>query len=178
MILSSKSDITQDHLKEYLVYDPLSGHLTWRKKLSRKTVVGRRAGTRVKNRDNRIIKVFGHVYMEHRLIWLMYYGYMPKSHEHIDHINHCEHDNSIGNLRMVSQRENNKNNSIRKDNVLRVTGVWINKQNSRKKYMAEIKDGETRYLKSFYSLEAAIQQRKDWEVELGFHENHGTDKIV
>lgn len=178
MILDSKNDLTQELLHEYLDYDPVTGHLTWRKKLSRKTVIGKRAGTQVKGRDNRIIKIFGHVYIEHRLIWFYVHGHMLEPHEHVDHINHCESDNRICNLRKVTQAENNLNNSLRSDNALGVTGVWYRPRYSRKPYTAEIRLGGVRRTKSFATLEEAVAQRRVWEQELGFHPNHGIAKIV
>lgn len=178
MILASKSDITQAMLHEYLDYDPATGHLTWCKKLSRKTVIGKRAGTQVKGRDNRIIKIFGHVYIEHRLIWLYITGHMPGPDEHIDHINHCESDNQKSNLRLVSQAENNRNIPLRSDNALGVTGVWYRPRYTRKPYAAEISLGNVRKSKSFATLDEAVVQRRVWEQELGFHPNHGSKKIV
>jgi hypothetical protein len=178
MILVSKEDLTQAMLHEYLDYDPATGHLTWRKKLSRKTVIGKRAGTKVKDRHNRIIKIFGHVYIEHRIIWFYVHGHMPSPDEHIDHINHCESDNRISNLRLVTQAENNRNNSLRSDNALGVTGVWYRPRYTKKPYAAEIRLGAIRRTRSFATLEAAAEQRLAWEKELGFHPNHGSTKIV
>ena len=178
MILTSKSDITQALLHEYLDYDPATGHLIWRKRLSRKTVIGKRAGTQVKGRDNRIIKIFGHVYIEHRLIWFYITGHMPEPDEHIDHVNHCESDNRECNLRLVSQAENNRNNSLRSDNALGVTGVWYRPRYTKKPYAAEIRLGSIRKSKSFATLDEAIAQRQAWGQELGFHPNHGNKKIV
>lgn len=177
MILT-KNQITQQLLHEYLNYDPNTGHLTWKKKLCSKVVVGRRAGTKVRNRDNRIIKIFGQVFIEHRLIWLYVYGYYPKPHEHIDHINHDEQDNRISNLRLVSQRENNKNQSKRSDNTTGVVGVWVSTRNGAKKYMAEIHTANGKLRKSFYTLEEAKNQRKLWETQHGYHLNHGIDKPI
>lgn len=177
MILT-KNQVTQQLLHEYLDYDPNTGHLTWRKKLCSKVVVGRRAGTKVKNRDNRIIKIFGQVFIEHRLIWFYVHGYYPKPNEHIDHINHDEQDNRIANLRLVTQRENNKNQSKRFNNTTGVTGVWLSTRNGAKKYMAEIYTGNGRLRKSFYTLEEAKNQRKLWEVQYGYHPNHGIDKPI
>lgn len=172
----SKSELKPEHLKEYLSYDPITGHLTWIKKLSRKVVVGKRAGTQVKGRDNRIIKIFGEVYIEHRLIWFMQTGVWP---EHdIDHENHNESDNSWNNLKPKTKLENNKNNSLRKDNSLGITGVYVNNRNSKKKYTAEIRHSGERRCKNFFTLDEAILQRKAWEKEFGFHVNHGIQKPI
>lgn len=177
MKLNNKQDITQELLKEFLDYDPITGFLTWKKKLSRKTVVGKRAGTLVVGKDARNIKIFGHVYMEHRLIWLYVFGtYLSKS-EHIDHINHNESDNSLANLRLVSQRDNNKNLSRRSDNTTGVTGVWFNKRHLNKPYTAEIiSRAGSKKSKSFSTLEEAKLQREQWKFEEGYHTNHGIDK--
>lgn len=177
-MLLSKSQLTQEILKEFLHYDFKSGHLTWIKKLSSKTVVGRRAGSQVKGRNNRIIKIFGEVYIEHRLIWFYVTGHMPTSDEHVDHIDHDEANNAWDNLRLVSQAENNKNLSKKSNNTSGVMGVWVSKVNGDKKFIAEITLGAVRKRASFYTLEEAVQQRKLWESELGFHPNHGIDKPV
>lgn len=175
MILN-KSEITQDLLKEYLNYDKLTGELTWAKKLCSKTVVGRRAGTKVKGRDNRIIKIFGQVFIEHRLIWFMETGYMPT--EHIDHENHREDDNSWKNLRLVTQAVNNMNQSLRHDNKSGVIGVRFNDHNGLKKFTAEIRCNGKKRTKSFELFEEAVLQRSTWEKELGFHPNHGIEKPI
>lgn len=178
MILK-REDITQELLKEYLSYDPITGYLTWIKKLGRKVVVGDRAGCLVNGRDSRTIKIFGIVFLEHRLIWLYLYGYYPSKSEHIDHINHIEDDNSQRNLRLVSQAENNRNSSLRSDNALGRTGIWITKLNKYKKYVAEIRDEKgKKHSKAFYTLQEAIAQREAWEVQFGYHPNHGIIKPI
>lgn len=171
-----KSQITQALVQEYLDYDPVTGILTWKKKNSKKTVIGSRAGTDVKGRC-RIIQLFGNVIVEHRVIWLHYYGYMPKSHEHIDHINHNEYDNRIQNLRLVSQKENNRNLSLRKDNALGITGIYeIKTRQGKVSYVAEIKSNNKRYCKQSMDINKLILWRKQMETQLGFHTNHGIAK--
>ena len=171
-----KNEIPLEVLREYLHYDPATGHLTWLKKLSVKVVVGRRAGTQVRNRDNRIIKIFGEVYIEHRLIWFYVTGVWPKKNEHIDHIDHNEANNSWENLRLVSQAENNKNLSKRSTNSSGVTGVWLNKRNRKNPFVAEIWENGCKKSKGFPDLDSAISCRKAWEAELNFHPNHGINK--
>ena len=173
-----KHQVTQQLLQEYLDYDPITGHLTWKKKLCNKTVIGKRAGTQVRNRDNRIIKIFGNVFIEHRLIWLYVYGHYPKRNEHIDHIDHNESNNAISNLRLVTQAENNRNISFKSNNTTGVMGVWIDKTiKSYTAYVAEIKDTNGKKLRKWFkSLDEAKKQRQVWEQQFGYHINHGIIK--
>lgn len=171
-----KDQVTQALLQEYLDYNPNTGWLVWKKKLGRKVIVGKRAGCKVKGRDNRIIHIFGNVFIEHRLIWLHQYGYYPERYEHIDHINHIEDDNRLCNMRLVSQKENNKNTSLKSTNTTGVIGVWISKVNGAKKYIAEISTDTGSLRKSFYTLEEAAQCRKVWQSQYGYHTNHGIVK--
>ena len=172
----SRDELTQEILQEYFDYDPITGHLTWRtKKHSRKVIVGNRAGSISTKNRHRVLRFMGQLYAEHRVIWLHYYGKWPQG--HIDHINHDEQDNRIENLRDVTQAENNMNNSKRKDNSTGYTGVWVNKLNSRKKYMAELNlRGQRLHYSSHYTLEEAIEARKKAEKDFGFHSNHGMEK--
>lgn len=172
----TRDNLTQEILHEYFDYDPNTGYLTWKtKKHSRKVIVGARAGSISTKNRHRVLKFMGQLYAEHRVIWLHYYGEWPKG--HIDHINHDEQDNRIANLRDVTQAENNLNNSRRGDNSTGHTGVWINKLNSRKKFMAELRlNGKRVHYSSHYTLEDAIAARKQAEQAFGFHPNHGMVK--
>lgn len=172
----SRDDLTQEILHEYFDYDPSTGYLTWKtKKHSRKVIVGNRAGSISTTNRHRVLRFMGQLYAEHRAIWLHYYGEWPKG--HIDHVNHDEQDNRIENLRDVTQAENNMNNSKRADNSTGHTGVWINKLNTHKKYMAELNlRGKRLHYSSHYTLEAAIAARKQAEQDFGFHSNHGMEK--
>ena len=170
-----KDQLTQAQLHQCLAYNASTGHLIWKQKIASKVVVGQRAGSVSKRDNRRVIKLFGELYLEHRLIWFYTYGNWPVG--HIDHINHDEQDNPIENIRDVTQIENNMNSSKRKDNSTGYTGVWINKLNSRKKYMAELNlHGQRLHYSSHYTLEEAIQARKKAEKDFGFHPNHGMEK--
>ena len=172
-----KSEMTSEILKEYFNYDPLTGSLTWKRKHCSKVVKGSEVGSlsTAPKAHHKVVHFKGSLYAVHRLIWCWYYGSWPTG--HIDHINHDELDNRIENLRDVSQAENNLNNSLRSDNSTGYTGIWINKQNSKKKYMAEISlKGKKVFCKSFYTLQDAINARQEKLRELGFHPNHGIPK--
>ena len=173
-MLVPKNYLIPELVKLYLNYDPNSGFLTWIRKPSNKVVVGSRAGTQVKDRDNRIIHLFGEVYIEHRLIWFMVTGKWPTN--EIDHINHDESDNRWENLREVTHQENTLNCSKRKDNTSGITGVWLDSRTNT--WIAEIQNKglNVRKNRHFKTKEEAIYQRKLWEKELHFHVNHGIVK--
>lgn len=161
-------NITVDELKQYFNYDPITGYVYWIKKSCKTTMINSRAGSTNK-KGYRVIKLFKKEYLEHRLIWALYYGKFPTM--HIDHINHKRDDNRICNLREVSIADNARNR-VRKDSRLDEVGIWWCKR--RKRYIAEITfNGKKVYQKSFKDIDEAIQQRKAKSLELGFHENHG-----
>lgn len=173
----ARNDMTQEVALEYLRYDPITGFLFRNKKYSNNTVAGKRAcrPTNHPKQDHLVVKLHGVDYPAHRMVWLMLKGEMPTG--HIDHINHNEEDNREVNLRDVTQAENNRNTRKRDSNKSGVTGVWIRKDVSSKakKFVAEIRDiaGKKR-VKSFLTMVEAVNQRKEWEAEYGYHTNHGT----
>lgn len=66
------------------------------------------------------IRIEGKRYPAHRLAFLMYYGYLPKS---IDHINRIKTDNRIINLRESTSSENSKNIGAQSNNTTGYKGV-------------------------------------------------------
>ena len=62
----------------------------------------------------------------HRIIWAIHNGEDPGELQ-VDHINGKRNDNRIGNLRLVTPSENDRNRNIRKGNVSGVTGVSYHK---------------------------------------------------
>ena len=106
------------HLKEKYTYDDEMGTL-------RKVTTGRPVGLKRKQNGHYItmgVPISGRnvSQMLHRMIWLYCKGRMPV--DQLDHINGNMYDNRIGNLREVSQSENNLNRFYRwKPNA--VTGL-------------------------------------------------------
>jgi hypothetical protein len=64
----------------------------------------------------------GTIYLVHRLIFMMHYGYLPK---YIDHIDGNTVNNNIVNLRDASLSENAWNRRINKNSVTKVKGVRL-----------------------------------------------------
>ncbi|MFB6349684.1 HNH endonuclease signature motif containing protein [Moraxella marmotae] len=164
------SDLTQQRLQQYLRYDEQSGEFTWIKRPSKNIHLHTRAGTLDKSSGYRSITLFGKRYLEHRLVWLYVHGEMPK--HQIDHINQIRDDNRLSNLRHITKAENQRNKT-RRTSRLDEIGIWWCKR--RKRYIAEISlNGKKVYQKSFTDIDEAIKARKQKSLELGFHDNHGS----
>jgi hypothetical protein len=169
----AKKDMTDVILKNYLNYDDLTGHFTWKVKHCSKVIIGQRAGS-ASPYGHRVINLFGCLYPEHRLAWLYMKGSLPKT--FIDHIDHNEHNNIFSNLREVSQEENNVNNSLRCDNTSGQIGIYINKRKHKHTYQVDVHTGTIRLCKAFKTMEQAIAARDAFYKENGFHINHGIPK--
>ena len=167
--------ITQELLKEKLHYDKDTGIFTWTdSKLNNSKVRGKQAGNIDKYNGYRRIamKLDGKArfFKAHRLAWLYVYGEFPKL--TLDHINHDKTDNRISNLREVTQRENHRNRSMRKDNTSGYNGVSFNKKAG--KYEARVgANGRLMFLGYFEKAEDAAQVAKESREHYGFHKNHG-----
>ena len=123
--------ITQKVLTEFFNYN--DGFLYWKIKPNKSIIIGNSAGT---------LRVDGYlatsinkkIYRNHRLIFLMIYGYLPKV---VDHINGNISDNRIENLRQATYSQNSMNAKLSLSNVSGIKGVsWASKQN---KWLASIK---------------------------------------
>ena len=94
-------------------YSPDTGEFIWIK--SRHGVrVGAVAGT--VDKGYRRITIDYKQYFAHQLVWLYHHGDFPE--KGIDHINGNPSDNKLGNLRVVSQVENGRNQKRSTRNTL------------------------------------------------------------
>lgn len=142
--------ITQERLKELLIYEKPTGVFIWTDKASPK-VRHHIAGT-ITKRGYVNIDVDGKQYKAHRLAWLYVHGYMPK--EHIDHINQDKSDNSISNLREASPRQNKYNQGLTTRNTSGFKGVSFHKASG--KWRAQINhNNATKYLGLYGTAEEA-----------------------
>jgi len=140
-------ELTQEHLKSRLSYNPETGVFTW--------LVGQRAGKIAgcfNNHGYSITQINGKLYSAHRLAWLYVHGKFPST--DLDHKNCVKTDNRICNLRECSKSENATNVGIRRTNKSGFKGVSWDKD--RKKWRAKICiDGKKKYLGHFITPELA-----------------------
>jgi len=123
--------LTQERLREILNYNELTGIFIW--KASRGTAkLGSAAGGVHKHSGYVRIRVDGALYLAHRLVWLYAHGVWPT--DQIDHKNLIKTDNSIANLRDVSNRQNQQNLQCHANG--RLGGTCFHKRNQ--KWIAQI----------------------------------------
>lgn len=156
--------ITVERARELLNYDPETGVLTWKVNKGRRVLKGRRAASINMCTGYRQIGIDGRKYREHRIIWLIHYGFFPD--EFLDHLNHDRADNRLCNLRATSRRGNSRNVKLGRANKSGVMGV----QSYRKSWRVMICSS---YYGSFKTIEEAAVVAKRVYAGLGYHENHG-----
>lgn len=118
--------VTQERLKEVLLYDPETGEFIWR--VSRgKVRAGDLAGSQ--NKDGyRLIGVDRRLYAAHRIAWMYVKGCWPA--KWLDHRDGDPSNNRFENLRAATPAENsqnfgrNKNNSTGYAGVSPLNGKW------------------------------------------------------
>ena len=179
----TKKILTQEEIKELLDYNQDTGVFTWKVR-GRKwfksaasnpckawnTRCALKVATNAGKRGYLMISIKGKNYSAASIAWLYATGSYPKL--IIDHINHDYTDNSIVNLREVSQKDNTRNQTLRVTNISGFNGVSWHKQ--RNKWRAFIMvDGKHHHLGLFSKINDAISARVDANKKYNFHENHG-----
>lgn len=145
------NNLTAERARELLSYDPETGFLH-RKLIIRSGKVGDKAGSINGKKDYIRLFVDGRRYMAHRIVWLIVTGSWPK--DQIDHINNNKQDNSWGNLREVTGKENGQNKKITMNTVSGLRGVSFSKCTG--KWMAQIAvNGKLQYLGIYPTKEEA-----------------------
>jgi hypothetical protein len=111
---------------------------------------GTRAGT-LRSDGYRVITIMKpkkQVMLEHRVVWLMTYGNLPKE---LDHIDRDKSNNSISNLREATRSENNRN---------KIFSVQLYKPTNKFRLTFQHK-----HIGYFHTKEEALSKRKELEQE-------------
>lgn len=131
--------ITQEQLKENLIYEPETGMFT-------RISTGNFCET-YSAQGYIVIKIKGKLYKAHRLAFLYMTGAMP---DEVDHIDCVKDNNAWNNLREASRQENQQNKYENLNNKSGFKGVHWHIR--RKKWYANIRiDGKKVFLGSFYT---------------------------
>lgn len=164
-------------LRQLLRYEPHTGKLFWLERPERPQFSARYAGkealTSVRH-GYMCGEIFNKPVAAHRVAFAIYYGRWPNG--EVDHINGDRSDNRISNLRDVTRKVNSRNMKKSASNRSGVTGVSFYKAS--KKWQARImSDGKYLHLGYFDKFKDAVSARKDAELKIGYHPNHGRDSV-
>lgn len=159
-----------EYIKECLIYDSVSGDLTWKKRplehfssLKRRDhwndrFSGKLAG-HIVPLGYRRIKFSGVHVLAHRIIWLLEKGDWPPDHLVVDHIDRNPRNNKIENLRLASCSQNIYNSKLNKRSKSGFKNVKFNKRDG--KWWATISaNRHQRLLGRFSSKEEAVEVAK------------------
>lgn len=160
------SDLTLPFLHSLFEY---KDGVLFRKINRANTKIGDKAGW-IGNKGYTLIGINHKDYLEHRLIFMMFYGYMP---DYIDHINGNRNDNRIENLREATCVTNGYNQKISVRNKSGCKNVSWNK--ARNKWVVRIVYGNNK-IKQWYVESLEFAELLAHEARIKFHGafvNHG-----
>lgn len=166
--------MNHQELLEVLDYCPATGMFTWKKKTSVRTSIGMPAN-HIRSNGYVYISIKYTRHLAHRLAFMFMTGNFP-AHQ-VDHINGVRNDNSWGNLREVTCKENNKNIAKSLRNKSGVTGVFWYAPG--KKWQAHITINRKKTHLGYYKdFDEAVAVRKAAEHSHNFHPNHGRTPVL
>lgn len=140
--------ITQELLHSLFEYK--NGELFWKINSSKRTKIGTKAGC-LRKHGYSLVCIKNKRYYIHRIIFMMFNGYMP---EFVDHIDNSPLNNKIENLRSATKSENQHNRGIKNCNTSGYKNVTWNKK--LKKWQVAIKvNKKDIYIGVFKDLELA-----------------------
>ena len=161
--------ITQDQVKD--LFDYCDGELFW--KIARQKIqIGAKAGT-LTNHGYLQTSINAKKYKNHRIIFLMFYGYLP---EFIDHIDGNRSNNHIDNLREATVAQNQHNRLIQKNNTSGVKGVYWYKATQKWRVQLQV-NGKVKSFGLYHDIEVAkfIAETMRYKYH-GAFANHGEIK--
>lgn len=112
------AEVTQELIHKLFTYKQETGQLIWKVNRGRARK-GDTAG-RLNENGYLICGLHGKTMRIHRLIWLYYFGYIPR---YLDHINRDRADNRIENLRPATKAQNGANRKKQSGTTSKYKGV-------------------------------------------------------
>jgi len=163
--------ITQEKVRELFEYR--DGKLYWRINYSPSARKGYRAGVILTTKLYQQIQIRYQRYLEHQIIFLYFYGYIPKEIDHISDELTEEgiKDNHIENLQSINHSDNIQKSS-KTWGKSKYKGVHFAKSKNKWRAVA-IKNYKTYHLGYFYNEEEAAKAYDEFALEhygkYGFH---------
>ncbi len=154
----AKARPTIEELREYLDYDPETGVLRWKKKVSTSVRAGQVAG-HINGEGYRTIGFKGATLLAHRVAFALHHGRWPEP--LCDHVNCIKTDNRAINLRECTHSANQHN----KAGLKSTTGVKGVRQNQGG-YQAHVELCGVKRTKRFRHLEDAAAYVKQLREQL------------
>lgn len=150
------------------LFDYRDGQLYWRVRPSTSVQIGAIAGS-VNSTGYKQTRIDKKIYLNHRIIFLWHYGWLPKN---VDHKDKNPLNNKIDNLRSATEAENSWNAKLRVDNTSGIKGVY--KTKSDKKWRVQVQvNNKRKNIGGFDDLElaelVAIMAREKYH---GAYANH------
>ena len=169
--MSKHLKIDIERCKELFEYR--DGKLIRKVRTANRVNVGDVAGSLHKSSGYYLVSIDGKRFNVSRIVYAMHFG--DPGDKQIDHVNQIKTDDRIENLRLVTQKENLRNQPNRKNNSSGITGVFWCKKSQKWRVMICV-DGKLIHCGFFNHLGAAAVERKYQEFKYGYHENHGSEK--
>jgi len=162
--------LSQSTLKQWVSYDATTGKFNWLQKPAKQIAIGAEAGCSNTGHGYVSIRILGTLYLAHRLAFLYMTGSMPVQ---VDHDDHNRQNNIWSNLKASSDKQNRKNQSLRKDNTSGHLGVSWNKIKRKWEAYARDTNGIRKFLGYFTDKVDAIAAREAANIKYNYHVNHG-----
>ena len=140
--------LSKERLHQLFQYE--NGNLFWKVRPAYNVFVGDKAGHKTQN-GYITINIDKKPYGAHRLIFLMYYGYLPKI---VDHIDHNRSNNVISNLRAADYISNGLNRQLGGNNSSGYKNVMWNKAKKNWR-VALVVDKKFKHIGNFEDIELA-----------------------
>ena len=145
------ADLNFTLTKKYLhdLFEYCEGHLYW--KVSKRGVKKNQPAGTINLHGYWQTQIDGKIYKNHRLIFLMFYGWLP---DQIDHIDRNSLNNKIENLRQATNAENQRNSKVKVTSLSGIKNIKWEKR--RKKWLVRLTiNGQEKHFGYFSNLEIA-----------------------
>ena len=179
------SNALQQYFSSILRYDPDTGVFIWKMRppinksnnIFNALFAGKQAGSLHSCKRSKTkyiaIKLGCKTYKAHRIAFLIMQGILP---EQVDHIDHNGTNNAWNNLRASDKKDNARNLPKLVSNKSSCIGVNWHKAAKKWQVRAVNREGVRVDLGRYDDLTVAIQVRKKYEKEFGYHQYRGGEK--